>query len=327
MTETIAKRHIASAEKTLGIEIDGLEQLKAALRDTDLGPAFEETVDIFAKTKGRIAVTGIGKSGHIARKVAATMVSTGTSAHYIHPTEASHGDLGLIDREDVVLAFTWSGSTAVLGDIVSYCTANNQTLIVATAHPQNWIGKAADICLALPEVPEACPNELAPTSSTTMQMVLGDALAVALMEARGFSPHNFRAFHPGGQLGARLTTLNQIMATGEALPKVDRDATLRNATIEMSRKRFGCTAVVDGHNNLIGAFTDGDLRRSITVHDLDENIAAHMSEHPVTASHSTHSQDYHALMNKSAVSVLFVTEKEKLVGIVHMHDLVRLGIK
>ncbi|MEO1048408.1 MAG: KpsF/GutQ family sugar-phosphate isomerase [Pseudomonadota bacterium] len=327
MTETIAKRHVASAEKTIGIEIDGLKQLKTALRDTGLGDAFEETVDIFAKAEGRIAVTGIGKSGHIARKIAATLVSTGTSAHYIHPTEASHGDLGLIDREDVVLAFTWSGSTAELGDIVSYCTSNNQKLIVATAHPHNWIGKAADICLALPVVPEACPNELAPTSSTTMQMALGDALAVALIEARGFSPHNFRAFHPGGQLGARLTTLNQIMATGEALPKVDRGATLRNATIEMSRKRFGCTAVVDENDKLIGAFTDGDLRRSIAVHDLDENIAAHMSEHPVTASRSTLSVDALALMNESAVSVLFVTEKGMLVGIVHMHDLVRLGIK
>ncbi|MEM7688725.1 MAG: KpsF/GutQ family sugar-phosphate isomerase [Pseudomonadota bacterium] len=326
MTEAIIRRHVDSAQKTLDIEIGGLKELKNALLSSNLGSAFEEAVDTFAKIKGRIAVTGIGKSGHIARKITATLVSTGTAAQYIHPSEASHGDLGSIGRDDVVLAFTWSGSTAELSDIVNFCTANRQTLIVATAHPENWIGKAADICLALPKVPEACPNELAPTSSTTMQMVLGDALAVALIEARGFSPTNFRAFHPGGRLGARLTTLNDLMATGDALPKVNREASLRSATIEMSRKRFGCTAVVDRDDKLVGAFTDGDLRRSITVHDLDESIADHMSPRPVTATRSTLSVDALALMNENAVSVLFVTDNEKLVGIVHMHDLVRIGI-
>ncbi|MEL6542910.1 MAG: SIS domain-containing protein, partial [Pseudomonadota bacterium] len=205
MTDTISLRHVASAEKTLEIEINGLKALKDALKNSDLGPAFKDAVETIAKSKGRLAVTGIGKSGHIARKITATFVSTGTAAHYIHPSEASHGDLGSINRDDVVLAFTWSGATKELGDIVNFCTANDQTLIVATAHPENWIGQAASLCLSLPKVPEACPNELAPTSSTTMQMVLGDALAVALIEARGFTPNNFRAFHPGGRLGARLT--------------------------------------------------------------------------------------------------------------------------
>lgn len=326
MTQTLTTRHVASAKKTLDLEIDGLKELKEALTSTDLGDAFEEAVNVCALGKGRVVVTGMGKSGHIARKIAATLVSTGTSALYIHPSEASHGDLGSIGPDDVVFAVTWSGSTAELGDIVSFCQANKQTLIVATAHPENWIGRAADICLALPEVPEACPNELAPTSSTTMQMVLGDALAVALIEARGFSSHNFRAFHPGGRLGARLTTLDKLMATGEALPKVGLDATLRSATIEMSRKRFGCTAIVDENDRLVGAFTDGDLRRTIAVHDLDDTIADHMSLRPVTATRSTLSVDALALMNENAVSVLFVTDEHKLVGIVHMHDLVRLGI-
>ncbi|MEL7320088.1 MAG: KpsF/GutQ family sugar-phosphate isomerase [Pseudomonadota bacterium] len=326
MTDTISLRHVASAEKTLEIEINGLKALKDALKNSDLGPAFKDAVETIAKSKGRLAVTGIGKSGHIARKITATLVSTGTAAQYIHPSEASHGDLGSINRDDVVLAFTWSGATKELGDIVNFCTANDQTLIVATAHPENWIGQAASLCLSLPKVPEACPNELAPTSSTTMQMVLGDALAVALIEARGFTPNNFRAFHPGGRLGARLTTLSQLMATGEALPKVDQNSTLRSATIEMSRKRFGCTAIVDDDGRLVGAFTDGDLRRTISVHDLDENIVDHMSPRPVTASRSTLSVDALALMNENAVSVLFITEDDKLVGIVHMHDLVRLGI-
>lgn len=326
MTETLIRRHISSALKTLDIEIGGLQGLKQALIHTGLGTAFDEAVNTCATAKGRIVITGIGKSGHIARKIAATLVSTGTPALYIHPSEASHGDLGSIDRDDVVFAITWSGSTFELGDIVNFCTANNQTLIVATAHPENWIGRAADICLGLPVVPEACPNALAPTSSTTMQMVLGDALAVALIEAQGFSSHNFRALHPGGRLGARSTTLEQLMATDEALPVVSLDATLRSATIEMSRKRFGCTAIVDDNGNLVGAFTDGDLRRTIAVHDLDGSIREHMSPSPVTASRATLSVEALTLMNENAVSVLFVTDEQKLVGIVHMQDLVRLRI-
>ncbi|AWW73671.1 KpsF/GutQ family sugar-phosphate isomerase [Erythrobacter sp. KY5] len=327
MNQTLLTTHVSSALKTLDIEIGGLKDLKRALSDSGLGNAFERAVDAFSTNKGRIIVTGIGKSGHIARKVAATFVSTGTSALYLHPGEASHGDLGTISQDDVVFAITWSGTTQELSDIVNFCAINKQQLVVATAHPQSWIGKAADICLTLPMVREACPNELAPTSSTTMQMVLGDALAVALIEARGFSPQNFGILHPGGLLGARLTTLEKVMATGEALPMVSLEATLRSATIEMSRKRYGCTAIVDKNSRLVGAFTDGDLRRSIAANDLDDNIARHMSPNPVTASPKMMAVDALALMNDSAVSVLFVTEQEdRLVGIVHMHDLVRLGI-
>ena len=326
MNQALLATHVSSALKTLDIEIDGLNDLKRALSDSSLGNAFERAVEAFASTKGRIIVTGIGKSGHIARKVAATFVSTGTSALYLHPGEASHGDLGTISTDDVVFAITWSGTTKELSDIINYCKINKQTLVVATAHPNSWVGEAADICLTLPMVREACPNELAPTSSTTAQVVLGDALAVALIEARGFSPHNFSILHPGGLLGARLTTLDKVMGTGEALPRVSLDATLRSATIEMSRKRYGCTAIVDDEDNLVGAFTDGDLRRCIAVNDLDDAIANHMSPNPVTASASMMAVDALSLMNDSAVSVLFVTNQNKLVGIVHMHDLVRLGI-
>lgn len=327
MNQALLTTHVSSALKTLDIEIGGLKDLKRALSDSGLGTSFERAVDTFNTTKGRIIVTGIGKSGHIARKIAATFVSTGTSALYLHPGEASHGDLGTISSEDVVFAITWSGTTQELSDTVNFCGINKQQLVVATAYPQSWIGKAADICLTLPMVREACPNELAPTSSTTMQMVLGDALAVALIEARGFSPQNFGILHPGGLLGARLTTLDKVMGTGEALPRVPLDATLRSATIEMSRKRYGCTAIVDDNGRLAGAFTDGDLRRCIAVNDLDDNIESHMSPNPVTASPKMMAVDALSLMNDSAVSVLFVTEDEdRLVGIVHMHDLVRLGI-
>lgn len=324
--QTLVSRHVSSALKTLKIEVDGLKVLEQAFLEAKLGDCFAQAVDAFASTKGRIIVTGIGKSGHVARKIAATFTSTGTQAQYLHPGEASHGDLGMISAEDVVFAITWSGTTSELRDIINFCALTRKQLVVATANPQHWIGQAADICLALPCVREACPNELAPTSSTTMQMVLGDALAVALIEARGFSPKNFSILHPGGLLGARLTRLDKLMGVGDAVPRVPLHATLRTATIEMSRKRYGCTAIVDGNDKLVGAFTDGDLRRCITLHDLDECIAEHMSPRPVTAPTSMMAVDALVLMNENAVSVLFVTDDDRLVGIVHMHDLVRLGI-
>lgn len=326
INETLVSSNVSYALRTVGIEIIGLKELERALAESDLGEAFEKAVQAFASTKGRIILTGIGKSGHIARKIAATLCSTGSSALYLHPGEASHGDLGAVSSEDIVFAITWSGATRELGDIVNHCTANRLPLVVATANPDEWVGAAADICMALPVVREACPNELAPTSSTTLQMVLGDALAVALIEARGFSSNSFRAVHPGGRLGAQLALLETVMGTGDAVPRVQKDASLRSATIEMSRKRYGCTAVVDDQERLVGAFTDGDLRRSIVLHDLDDCIEQHMSPRPVTADPSMRSAEALALMNENAVSVIFVTSNEKLVGIAHMHDLIKLGI-
>lgn len=327
MNETRTASHLSSALKTFDIEIGGLKELKQALAETDLGNAFERTVELFASVKGRIIITGIGKSGHVARKIAATLCSTGSSALYLHPGEASHGDLGAISENDVVFAITWSGVTSELGDIINYCGLYKLPLVVATAHPDSWAGKAADICLALPEVREACPNELAPTSSTTMQMVLGDAMAVALIRARGFTPRHFSMFHPGGNLGARLAKLNNVMGTGDAVPRIPLGASIRNATVEMSRKRYGCTAVVDGKERLVGAFTDGDLRRCIALHDLEERIEKHMSPRPLTAEPTLSCIEALAMMNENAVSVLFVINaEEKLVGIVHIHDLLRLSI-
>jgi arabinose-5-phosphate isomerase len=325
-SELITTRYSASALKTLDIELQALEALKAALQQSELGSSVDRAIKALATTRGRVIVTGMGKSGHIARKIAATMRSTGTSALYLHPGEASHGDLGVITKKDVVLAITWSGETAELSDIFHYCRAYRVTLIVATSHPDSTAGRAADICLAMPPVREACPNELAPTSSTTLQLVLGDALAVALIEARGFSPSDFRVFHPGGKLGAQLTTVGEIMGTGEAIPRVGGEASLTSATIEMSRKRYGCTAVVDADDRLLGVFTDGDLRRCITVHDLNDNIGLHMSPNPLTVAPSTLASEALRILNENAVSVLFVEEAGRLVGIVHMHDILRLGV-
>lgn len=319
-------RHSASALKTLDIELDALAALRAALASSSLGTQVERAIQALAATRGRVIVTGMGKSGHIARKIAATMRSTGTSALFLHPGEASHGDLGVITQQDVVLAITWSGETAELGDILHYCRHYGVTLIVATSHADSTAGRAADICLAMPPVREACPNELAPTSSTTLQLVLGDALAVALIEARGFSPSDFRVFHPGGKLGAQLTTVGEIMGVGEAIPRVGLDASLTGATLEMNRKRYGCTAVVDTYDRLIGAFTDGDLRRCITVYDLNDNISLHMSTNPLTARADMLASEALRIMNDNAISVLFVEHDGKLTGIVHLHDIVRAGV-
>lgn len=319
-------RYAASAMKTLDIEIQALETLKQALRAPEMALSVDRAIKVLAATQGRVIVTGMGKSGHIARKIAATMRSTGTTALYLHPGEASHGDLGVISKQDVVLAITWSGETAELGDILHYCNHYGVSLIVATSHAESTAGRAADICLVMPSVKEACPNELAPTSSTTLQLVLGDALAVALIEARGFTSSDFRVFHPGGKLGAQLTPVRDIMGTGEAIPRVDGTASLINATVEMSRKRYGCTAVVDANDKLIGAFTDGDLRRCIAAYDLNDNIGLHMSPNPLAVPPDTLVSEALRILNENAVSVLFVEEDGKLVGIVHMHDIVRTGV-
>lgn len=325
-TEIFPTAHAASALKTLEIEIQALEALKDALEKSELGRNVDAAIRAIVASRGRVIVTGMGKSGHIARKIAATMRSTGTSALYLHPGEASHGDLGLISQSDIVLAITWSGETAELSDILHYCRRFGVKLIVATSHADSTAARAADICLVMPPVREACPNSLAPTSSTTLQLVLGDALAVALVEAQGFTSSDFRTLHPGGHLGAQLCTVGQIMGTGEAIPRVGRDASLTSATLEMSRKRYGCTAVVDDAGKLVGAFTDGDLRRCIAVHDLNDNIGEHMSANPLAVPQDMLASEALRLLNENAISVLFVVESGKLVGIVHMHDIVRAGV-
>lgn len=322
----VAPRYTESALKTIETEIQALEQLKGVFDNASFRHSLDLAIEAMARTDGRVIVSGMGKSGHIGRKIAATLRSTGTPALFLHPGEASHGDLGVITENDVVFAITWSGETSELYDIFHYCHRFGVTLIVATAWPDSTAAKAANICLSLPLVREACPNDLAPTSSTTLQLVLGDVLAVALIEARGFTPSDFRVFHPGGKLGAQLLAVEQIMGTDGAIPKVRREATLSSATIEMSRKRYGATAVVDNGDRLIGVFTDGDLRRCIAVHDMQDSIGLHMSPNPVTVPPGTLCADALRIMNENAVSVIFVENAGRLVGVVHMHDIVRTGI-
>ncbi|WEJ99523.1 MAG: KpsF/GutQ family sugar-phosphate isomerase [Candidatus Sphingomonas phytovorans] len=317
---------LLSALRTTRIEIDALQAFAEALRTPPLRQSFIAAVAAISAHSGRLIVTGMGKSGLVGRKIAATMTSTGTPSLFLHPSEASHGDLGMIGLEDIVLALSWSGETTELGDIIAYCRRFGVKLIVATARADSAAGRAADICLVLPPVREACPNELAPTSSTTVQAVLGDALAVALIERRGFTRSDFLTFHPGGRLGAQLTTVRQLMARGEDVPMVRTGATLLDATIEMSRKRYGCTAVVDDEDHLVGAFTDGDLRRSFASKHLGDDIRDHMTATPISLGPDTLTSDALRILNDNSVSVLFVCEEGRLVGVIHLHDILRAGV-
>src|SRR4051794_9074735 len=229
---------VASALRTLATERDGLAVLMDAVAG-ELSAAFEQAIDRIAAVKGRVIVTGMGKSGHIARKIASTLASTGTPTHYVHPGEASHGDLGMIQPDDLIVALSWSGETTELSDLIAYAKRFRVGLVGVTANAASTLGRQADVCLALPRAEEACPNRLAPTTLTTMQLALGDALAVALLERRGFTAHDFRVFHPGGRLGAQLRLVREVMHTGERLPLVSVHASMAEAIAEIGAKGFG----------------------------------------------------------------------------------------
>ena len=319
--------HVASALRTLDAEIEGLRALQASLSD-GLGRAFGESVAVIARAPGRVAVTGMGKSGHVARKIAATLSSTGRPAFFLHPAEASHGDLGMVAAGDVVLALSWSGETPELRDVIHHCARFDLPLIGVTSEPASALARAADVALVLPRSEEACPNRLAPTTSTTMQMAFGDALAVALLEARGFSAKDFRTFHPGGRLGARLVTVRDLMLAGDELPSVSSRATLAEAILAITRTRCGGVGVVNDAGLLVGAFTDGDLRRALAKADLAAPVVEHMNPSPVFVDPSLLATEALREMNERArpILLLFACEAGRLVGAVHMHDLLRVGV-
>ena len=318
---------IASASRVVEAEILGLRALAGAL-ETSLSEPFRAAVAAMGAAPGRVIVTGMGKSGHVAGKIAATLASTGTPSFYLHPAEASHGDLGMVTAGDVVLALSWSGETPELQDVINYAKRFGIPLLGVSSEAASTLAGAADIALILPRSEEACPIGLAPTTSTTMQMAFGDALAIALLEARGFSVHDFRNFHPGGRLGRRLVMVNDLMATGEHLPRLFQSATLSDAIFEITRTRCGGAAVVDEAGRLIGAFTDGDLRRALPHAALSAPIAAHMSRTPVFVEPNLLATEALRIMNERPrpILLIFVCEGEKLVGAVHMHDLLRAGI-
>ncbi|WP_043836652.1 KpsF/GutQ family sugar-phosphate isomerase [Muricoccus aerilatus] len=313
------------ARRTLLLEAEGLKALRAAM-DGPLGAAFERAVAAIGGTGGRVMVTGMGKSGHVGRKIAATLASTGTPAYFVHPAEASHGDLGMIADDDVVLALSWSGEAPELADIIAYTRRWGITLVAITARSESALGAGADIPLVLPVMPEACPNGLAPTTSTTMQMAIGDALAVALLSRRGFSAQDFRRFHPGGKLGSQLRRVRDVMHAGDAVPTVPEDASLSRAIMEMTGKRFGTTAVVDREGRLVGVVTDGDLRRAFQAGFVDGPVREAMSRNPRTIGPDALSEEALHLMNERRITSLFVLEDGRPAGILHLHDLLRIGV-
>jgi arabinose-5-phosphate isomerase len=315
---------IASALRTLETEREGLAALAAAMCD-GLGPAFVDAVDTIRRAHGRLIVSGMGKSGHIARKIAATFASTGTPAFFVHAADASHGDLGMITTDDVMLVLSWSGETEELKSLIDYSRRFGIALIAVTVNAESTLGKAADIVLALPQAREACPHNLAPTTSSLMQLALGDALAIALLESRGFTPVDFGVFHPRGNLGAALKFIRDVMHPGAALPLIMRGALMSEAIVEMSAKGFGCVAVTDPDGKLAGVITDGDLRRHMGVDLLQATVDEVMTVSPKTVRPDQLVSEALQLLNAAKITALIVVDMERPVGIVHFHDLLRVG--
>jgi arabinose-5-phosphate isomerase len=315
---------VSSALRTLATERDGLAILMEAIGN-GLGAVFTGAVDTIALARGRVIVTGMGKSGHVARKIAATLASTGTPAHYVHPAEASHGDLGMVQPDDVIVALSWSGETAELADIIGYAKRYRVPLIALTSDRASTLGHAADLCLALPRAREACPNGLAPTTSTTMQLALGDALAIALLEKRGFTAEHFRVFHPGGKLGARLKLVRDVMHRNERLPIVGIDARMDEAIEEISRKGFGSVIVAHADGTLAGIVTDGDLRRNLRPDLRALPVSAIMTRNPRTIAPDDLVAEALEIQESRKITVLIVVENDRPVGLVHYLDLLRAG--
>jgi arabinose-5-phosphate isomerase len=316
---------IASALRTLETEAGGITALAAAIHD-GLGQSFIAAVDLIRAARGRVIVTGMGKSGHIGRKIAATLASTGTPAFFVHPGEASHGDLGMIATDDVIMALSWSGETVELKDLIDYSRRFRIGLVAVTAVADSTLGSAADVVLTLPQAREACPHNLAPTTSTLMQQALGDALAIALLESRGFTALDFRVFHPGGRLGAMLKFVRDIMHKGDEMPLVPIGTLMSEAIAEMTQKTFGCVGIIDQAGNLAGIITDGDLRRSMGSDLLDRKVEAVMTREPDTVRPDQLVSEALELLNSLKRTQLIVVESGKPVGIVHFHDLLRAGV-
>lgn len=320
-----AEKSVQSALNTLSAGRAGLEALSEAIGN-GLGEPFTRAIDVIREIKGRVIVTGVGKSGHIGSKIAATLASTGTPAFFVHPAEANHGDLGMIARDDAILALSWSGETQELSGILRYSRRFEIPLIAITSGATSTLAREADIVIALPKAEEACPHGLAPTTSTLMQLALGDALAVALLESRGFSASDFKTFHPGGKLGASLTHVGEIMHGGDAVPLVSQGTGMPQAVHLLSEKRFGCVGVVDDGGNLVGIFTDGDLARNIERDISGYTVDDIMTRSPKTVTEQTLAATAMDLLNRHNISALIVVEGQKPVGIVHFHDLLRIGV-
>jgi arabinose-5-phosphate isomerase len=316
---------IASALRTLDAEGSGVAAIAAALQGP-LGSAFTAAVELILAAKGRVIVTGLGKSGHIARKIAATFASTGTPAFFVHSAEASHGDLGMITADDVIVALSWSGEQPEMKNLITYAKRFRIALIAITAEPESTLSKAADVALTLPKAREACPHNLAPTTSSLMLLALGDALAIALLEGRGFTSVDFSVLHPGGKLGAMLKYTRDLMHAGDALPLRPLGTPMSDALVEMSSKGFGCVGIVDARGLIVGIVTDGDLRRHMRPDLMTALVDDVMTKNPKTIGRDLLASEALEILNSSKITALIVTDAKKPVGIVHLHDILRAGV-
>ncbi len=319
------KSAVASAYRTIETEQQGLAALAQALRN-GLSAPFATAIEILAGAKGRIIVTGIGKSGHVGQKIAATFASTGSPAFFVHPSEASHGDLGMITKEDAIVALSWSGETVELANIITYARRFGVPLIAITSQSGSALGKQATVVIELPKAKEACPHGLAPTTSTTMQLATGDALAVALLESKGFTAHDFKVFHPGGKLGASLKYVGDLMHSGDRMPLVRETMVMGDALLVMTEKSLGCLGVVDAKGRLVGMITDGDLRRHMGPDLLHSPAAEIMTRTPNTLSADVLASAALEQFNAKKRTQMFVVENGKPIGIIHIHDLLRAGV-
>lgn len=314
---------LAAAKRVITQEARALDALAA-----QLDASFAQAVTLLLNARGRVIVTGMGKSGHIARKIAATFASTGTPAHFVHPAEASHGDLGMMTRGDVVLVLSNSGETPELADLVAYTRRFGIPMIGVASKPESTLLSRADVAIVLPNLGEACGTGVVPTTSTTMTLALGDALAVALMEHRAFTPENFRDFHPGGKLGARLSKVSDLMHVGGTIPLVLAHTQMSDTLLMISQKGFGVVGVTDTDGRLIGIVTDGDLRRHMSGL-LDHTAQEVMTAHPATVAPDALAEEAVALMNAKKITCLFAVDPAgdgQVSGILHVHDCLRAGI-
>ncbi|MBQ8557286.1 MAG: KpsF/GutQ family sugar-phosphate isomerase [Alphaproteobacteria bacterium] len=321
----MSNKLIESAKRVIDMEINGLEQMK-----NSFGDAFIQAIGMMTQIKGRLIISGMGKSGHIGQKIAATLASTGTPAFFVHPSEASHGDLGMLTTNDLLLTISNSGESREMGDIITFSRRFGIPMIAITSNPESTMAKAADLTLLIPskkEAPEACPLGLAPTTSTTTTLAMGDAIAVALIEQKGFTREEFHDRHPGGKLGNVLLRARDIMVTGEELPLVQEDELMSDALVIMTSKSWGCLGVVDTEGCLVGIITDGDLRRHMSTNIIEKTTSDIMTRNPQTVVSDILCVEALRIMNTKKVTSLFVVDGEnKPIGLLHVHPLLMAGV-
>lgn len=320
MINKLQNRDILNAINTIDCEIEAIEELKNTLDDS-----LTKALDLIEQAKGRIILTGMGKSGHIAKKIAASLASTGTPSFFMHPAEASHGDLGMVTEEDVIIAISNSGESRELIDVLNYSKRFGIKLIAITKNPESSLGKAGDIVLKLPQAKEACPLGLAPTSSTTATLVLGDVITVGMIERKGFSKAQFNQRHPGGKLGSILQRVKDLMHTGDEMPILEEHSTLKELILEMTSKRLGCVGLINKNGELTGIFTDGDLRRCIEKNAQSALAVDIMTKNPTTATKDMFTSEAVKIMNDKKITNMFVVENKKPIGAIHIHDLLKNG--